>query len=114
MIDYLVEHIITFPQACDEIPRRRRGRKTHVSTLHRWATAGCKGVVLETIQIGGTRCTSREALQRFFERLSERRLLRADVGTASPPPVSTPQPRTESRRRRESETAARRLIEMGA
>ena len=70
MIESQSEQIITFSQAADELPRRRRGRKTHVSTLFRWSTAGCRGVVLETIQVGGTRCTSREALQRFFERLS--------------------------------------------
>jgi hypothetical protein len=29
-----------------------------------------KGVRLETIQVGGTRCTSMEALERFFHRLS--------------------------------------------
>ena len=71
MIDSQSEHIVTFYQAADDLPRRRRGRKTHISTRFRWSTAGCKGVVLETIQVGGTRCTSREALQRFFESLSQ-------------------------------------------
>src|SRR5215218_9525349 len=70
MIDSASETIISLAQAADGLPRRRRGRKTHVSTLYRWATVGCRGVVLETIQIGATRCTSREALQRFFEHLS--------------------------------------------
>ena len=70
MIDSASETLITLIQAADELPRRRRGRKTHISTLFRWSTAGCRGVVLETIQVGRTRCTSREALQRFFERLS--------------------------------------------
>jgi hypothetical protein len=28
-------------------------------------------VVLESIQVGGTRCTSREALARFFRRLTQ-------------------------------------------
>jgi hypothetical protein len=73
MIDFQSENIITFSQAADELPRRRRGRKTHVSTLFRWSTIGCRGVVLETLKMGGTRCTSREALQRFFERLSNTR-----------------------------------------
>ena len=71
MIDSASETLITLIQAADELPRRRRGPKTHISTLFRWSTAGCRGVVLETIQVGRTRCTSREALQRFFERLSQ-------------------------------------------
>jgi Protein of unknown function (DUF1580) len=71
MIDSASETLLTLKQAADEVPRRRRGRKTHISTLFRWSTVGCRGVVLETIQVGGTRCTSREALQRFFERLSQ-------------------------------------------
>ncbi len=40
--------------------------------LYRWATEGLRGVHLETIQVGGTLCTSIEALQRFFERLGQR------------------------------------------
>jgi hypothetical protein len=72
MIDTIHESPIPFRQIANELPRRRGGRKTHVATLYRWATAGCRGVVLESIQIGGTRCTSREALQRFFERLTHR------------------------------------------
>jgi hypothetical protein len=70
MIDTTAEDVLTLAQAADGLPRRRAGRKTDVSTLYRWSTAGCRGVLLETIQVGGTRCTSREALQRFFERLS--------------------------------------------
>ncbi len=58
------ETIITFADAVKELPRRRRGRKVHVSCIYRWSTSGCRGVVLETLQVGGTRCTSREALQR--------------------------------------------------
>ena len=43
MIDSKDESLLTLAQAADELPRRRRGRKTHVSTLFRWSTAGCKG-----------------------------------------------------------------------
>ncbi len=71
MIDSASESLLTLAQAAEQLPRRRRGRKTHVSTLYRWTTAGCRGVRLDTIQVGATRCTSREALQRFFEQLSQ-------------------------------------------
>jgi hypothetical protein len=41
-----------------------------VKTLYRWSTAGLRGVILETVQVGNTRSTTAEALQRFFERIS--------------------------------------------
>jgi hypothetical protein len=70
MLDFFNEHIISLRDAAKELPRRRGGKRPHVSCLFRWTTAGCRGVVLESVQIGGTRCTSREALARFFERLT--------------------------------------------
>src|SRR3954467_7068933 len=104
MIDTIAETLVTFAQAASELPRRRRGRKTHVSTLYRWATVGCRGVRLETIQVGATRCTSREALQRFFERLSQ------GGGAAG-----SPQPRRSTiKRQRQSEEAGRELEKLGA
>jgi hypothetical protein len=72
-INAFEEEVLTFAQAAKILPRRRSGKKTHVCTLYRWATCGIKGIILETIKIGGTTCTSREALQRFFEALSEPR-----------------------------------------
>jgi hypothetical protein len=71
MIDPSKEPLITFREASDILPRRRGGKKTHISTWYRWSTRGCKGVVLETIQCGGTRVTSAAAVARFLRRLSE-------------------------------------------
>lgn len=72
MIDTLIEEVAPLEQAVAWVPRRRRGRTAHLSTLYRWSKAGCRGVRLETIQVGGSLCTSREALQRFFEALTTR------------------------------------------
>lgn len=104
MIDLLNETVLSLTEAARHpaLPRRRRGKRPHVSTLYRWATAGCKGVRLETIRVGGTLCTSLEAFQRFFERLTT-----ADCGETSAP-VSTP-----TRRRREIERAERELRQAG-
>src|SRR5271157_803864 len=104
MIDSATEEVIPLAQAAAELPRRRRGRKTHLSTLYRWASTGCRGVRLETIQIGATRCTSREALQRFFENLSD-----PDRTGNAPSPQ-----RTATQRQRQSEAAGRQLEELGA
>jgi hypothetical protein len=72
-IDISHEMPITFAEATSYVPRRRRGRKASVTTLYRWATTGVRGILLETIQIGGSRCTSVAALQRFFDRLTQAR-----------------------------------------
>lgn len=75
-IEIATETVMSLTEAAKILPRRRAGRKPHVSTLYRWAARGLKGIVLETVQVGGTTCTSREAMQRFFENLSRGRPLR--------------------------------------
>jgi len=70
MIAIATEDLLTFSQACSYLPRRRRGRKAATSTIWRWATRGLRGVKLEVIRLGGQSYTSREALQRFADRLS--------------------------------------------
>ncbi len=102
MIDRSFADWFSLAEAPGLLPRRRKGRKVHVSTLYRWATVGCRGIVLETLQVGGTRCTSRESLQRFFEALS------ASKGSSSAHNPFNPSIRTEARRLRDSEAAARR------
>ncbi len=70
MIDPNSETLIFLADAARFLPRRRGGKKPHVSCLYRWTARGCKSVILESIQVGSTRCTSREALARLFERLT--------------------------------------------
>jgi hypothetical protein len=69
-IDFQAEELLSLRDAARLLPPRRKGKRPHVSCLYRWTTAGCKGIVLESVNVGGTRCTSREALARFIERLS--------------------------------------------
>jgi hypothetical protein len=63
------ETLITLREAAKSLPPRRAGRPVSAGTLFRWATAGLRGVRLEAVQMGGTKCTSKEALFRFFGRL---------------------------------------------
>ena len=79
MIDLSKERLLSFNDACDRLPKRRAGRPLHPATLYRWANIGLKGIKLETIQIGGTLCTSIEALQRFFNRLSEKQKINREL-----------------------------------
>jgi len=71
MIDLEIENVMSLANAAKTLPRRRQGKKPHVSTLFRWASRGVRGVRLETIRVGGTICTSTEALQRFCNALTE-------------------------------------------
>src|SRR3954452_21551908 len=103
MIDAATETLLTLAQAAAELPRRRQGRKTHVSTLYRWTVSGCRGVVLESIQIGATRCTSREALNRFFDRLTN------SGGTGEGAPTQ----RSVTQRQRQTEAAEKKLKDLG-
>jgi len=58
----LAETLISIPRAAREMP----GGRVNAATAWRWATHGVRGVVLETIVVGGRRrLTSREAIRRF-------------------------------------------------
>ena len=101
MIDPNTETVISLFDAAKSMPCRRAGKKPHISCVYRWTTAGCRGIVLESIQIGGTRCTSKEALSRFFRRLT--------VGDAADVPVV----RSVAKRERAVAKAMKELEEAG-
>ena len=60
------EELVPLTAAAAWIAGRTGGRRPNVSTLHRWASRGCRGVRLETVCVGHARFTSLEAVQRFF------------------------------------------------
>ena len=97
MIDLATETVVTLTEATNYLPRRRGGKKVSPSTLYRWKDDG-----LETLQVGGTLCTSIQALQRFCERLSARK---KTAGTAERGACTST--------RQTNEEAARRLDEIG-
>ena len=72
-IDPLQEDVKTLDEARAYFPRNRRGKEPHLSRMYRYTNEGRRGVVLESIQCGATRCTSREAIGRFFARLTDAR-----------------------------------------
>jgi hypothetical protein len=69
----------------------------HVSCFYRWTDSGCRGVILESLQVGATCCTSIEALARFFARLTS--------GTVETAPAQN----TVAGRERSIEAAERKL-----
>jgi hypothetical protein len=105
MIDTRTETLLTFSQAAKELPCLRGNKKAHALTVYRWATAGCWGVVLESIQVGGTRCTSKEAIQRFCERLTKPSGAGSQVGEVG---------RSQVKRKRQATKAGEQLESLGA
>jgi hypothetical protein len=82
--------------------------RTHFSTVFRWIFKGAKApngerIRLEACKLGSRWCTSREALNRFAERLTPR--------LEDGPPMSSV--RTETQRTRASEKAAKQLEAAG-
>lgn len=92
MIDPASENIISLADAArlPLFPARRGGKRLHVSCLYRWTVSGCRGVILESCQVGGTRCTSIEAILRFIDRLTQ----------ATGPQQAAMMPRTPTQRSR--------------
>jgi hypothetical protein len=63
------ESLIPVTESPSIIPGR-----PHLATVYRWFTRGVRGgIKLETCLVGGRRFTSREAIQRFVDRLSGER-----------------------------------------
>ena len=72
----LSEDCLSLAKAAKRLPKVRGKHPPHPSTLFRWATQGRRSkngniVRLEMFRVGGTNCTSIEALQRFFDRLND-------------------------------------------
>jgi hypothetical protein len=107
MIDFNEETLISLQEAAKILPRRRAGRPVHVSCVYRWTQIGVKGIRLESVQVGGCRCTSHAALNRFFERLTAQ----SEAGRSIAP---SPQPtRLSAARRKQIGAAERKLAAAG-
>jgi hypothetical protein len=107
MLDLTTETPIPLAAACCLVPPGRNGRRTHLSTILRWILRGAKSpsgeiVRLEGLRLGSRWVTSKEALQRFAERLT-------------PPPNDDglPSSRTPAQRQSASERADEALRKRG-
>ena len=105
MIDINSETLIGLRDAAKGLPPARQGRPVSFQCLLRWVLDGARDphghkVRLEAIRLGGRYVTSKEALQRFAERLTP---------SANDRP---PEPTVKQRSRR-AENAKRELEKMG-
>ena len=101
------ERRLTLPAAARTLPSRGNG-STNPSTIWRWCRKGIRvpgggRVRLECMQQGGTTFTSREALQRFFDRLQAARLGEVESISA----------RTDRQRERAARASGQRLEAIG-
>jgi hypothetical protein len=71
MIDMTAEKLLSFKDAARLLPSARGGKPVSVVTLYGWANKGVYGIKLEYLQMGGQRCTSMEALNRFSQALTQ-------------------------------------------
>jgi hypothetical protein len=107
MIDLAAESTLSLAAAARTFPPGRGGRPTSLSCVLRWVLTGCRApdgslVRLEAVRLGGRWVTSREAIQRFADRLTP--LFAVEPALA---------PRASARRQRASERAARELDRAG-
>jgi hypothetical protein len=75
VINIQTERVYALADLPRRLPRRRGGKRIHVSTLFRWAKTGLRArdgrvVHLAVLRIGGTLCSTVEAIQRFAEELT--------------------------------------------
>jgi hypothetical protein len=103
MIDSELGSYFAISEVPNRIPKTSRGRRVSIATVVRWSTKGLKGIKLETIRIGGTRCTCDDALRRFFERISQ-----SQSGRTPSPALLT-----ATQRNRRFEAVEERLNELG-
>jgi hypothetical protein len=70
MIDLQIEKPVTIARAMKLPQLSRNGKPPHVAQGYRWCGKGLKGIVLESVVIGGSRCTTSEAVDRWIAALS--------------------------------------------
>jgi hypothetical protein len=84
-IDLEIEQLIPIGEVPRLIPSSRLGKKLNVVTVYRWVLHGSRGRRLDSVLIGGSRYTSREAVARFAQDLSD-----SDIPTLPAPSVRSP------------------------
>ena len=107
MINVGAEALLSLNAAARIMPAGRNGSACSLGAVLRWVLCGSRSpsgelVRLEAIRMGGRWLTSREALQRFAERL-----------TPSLDGEAAPTPRTTRQRQRAAERATKKLESMG-
>jgi hypothetical protein len=107
MIDIADEALLSLREAAKLLPSARQGRPVSFACVWRWVLHGCRAadgqlVRLEALRLGSRWVTSKEAIQRWAERLTPA----VDDKPLSPPP-------TLKQRRKAAERAEKELERLG-
>jgi hypothetical protein len=95
------DEFLTLTEATKLIPGRRPGKRVSLPTIWRWCKHGLRhGIRLQSIMVGGQRCTTRQWLQDFIAAISK---------DSHPETLPRPALRTPSQRLTASERAAEEL-----
>jgi len=65
------EKLLTMQEARKLFPGRKPGKSVDISVIYRWAEKGLNDILLETVMVGSLMHTSREAIIRFNQALTE-------------------------------------------
>ena len=68
---FKVQRLRKFSEIARVLPRTRKGKTVAVSTLHRWRSAGCRGIFLEATRTPAGWCTTLAAVNRFFAAITK-------------------------------------------
>lgn len=63
---------LTPNQISDMIPSRMQGRNISAQTVRRWQLSGLRGIYLQSVMVGGVRCSTQEQVEKFISDLTER------------------------------------------
>ncbi len=96
MIDTSTERLIPLGQIPASAIPGRGDKPVRPCTLRSWCASGVRGVRLELVKVGGTRCMSIEALNRFFQAVTV-----AANDVRQPKPVGSRPRRDQTRALRE-------------
>ena len=109
-VDFVTETVGGLSEAAEWCPPIN-GRRPDRSTIWRWIKLGIKGVRLEHSRLGNRILTSREAINRFTQRLAE---VDSDADTeAAPRPIKRQRSRTPEQAQRAQQQANADLSAVG-
>jgi hypothetical protein len=85
VVDPLSPDTLPLAAAARLLPALRAGKAVSPSTLWRWYAHGLCGVRLAVVRVGGTACTSRQALRQFLAEVEAARRPAASAAVPSQP-----------------------------
>lgn len=68
MLDFARDQIVPIGEVRLFLPRAASGKLRSTRSIYRWANTGLRGIILETVKIGGSTFVTHTALNTFFQK----------------------------------------------